>query len=75
MFGIGLQELIVLLVVLGMTVALPVIVIVGVVMLVRRSNRHTAMQNPNIDKCRDCGGMVSVHAHACPHCGCVRSSS
>lgn len=26
------------------------------------------------DKCPDCGGVVSIHAKACPHCGCPLGS-
>lgn len=27
----------------------------------------------NVEKCKDCGGMVSKNAESCPHCGAVRS--
>jgi len=27
--------------------------------------------NPNLTRCSDCNGTVSINARACPHCGCA----
>lgn len=68
MFGIGIQELLVLLFILGL-LTLPVVVLVVVVLSVQRSQSSRVANNPNLLRCPDCGGMVSRQAPACPHCG------
>ncbi len=75
MFGIGLQEIVILMVVLGVMVAFPLVLVVGVIAIVRYRDRASQTQNPNLEICSDCGGIVSIHAEACPHCGCVRQTS
>jgi rubrerythrin len=37
------------------------------------SNAEAQMQNPNLTKCGDCGGYLSVRATACPNCGAPRT--
>ena len=66
MFGIGLQELVILLVICGMIVA-PIIGVLVVVFAVNRAQKNA--DSANLRRCNDCGGMVSVHAPSCPHCG------
>ena len=31
--------------------------------------------SPNLRPCSDCGSLVSIHANACPHCGCPTAAT
>lgn len=68
MFGIGFNELLMMLTILGMLAA-PVAIIVAVIVWAQRSQRDAILKNPNLVSCPDCGGMVSKSAPNCPHCG------
>ncbi len=61
----GLPELII----VGVFVLVPVAVVVTLVIALTR-NRKPSESNPNLRPCLDCGQFVSLHATACPHCGC-----
>lgn len=66
MFGIGIQEMLILLILLGLMVA-PVVGVIIVVFAVQRSRRNGIAAD--LRPCPDCGGTVSVYAPGCPHCG------
>ena len=72
MFGLGFQELLVFLVVLGM-MAIPAVIVVTVLIRMQRSQREATLRNPNLYSCPDCGGTVSKSAPNCPHCGRPRT--
>lgn len=68
MFGIGFQEFLIMLVVLGM-LTVPAAIVVAVLIRMQRSQREENLRNPNLVTCPDCGGTVSKSAPNCPHCG------
>ncbi len=68
MFGIGISEILVLLVVLALTV-IPLVIVILVVMYLLRSQKGGASGDSNLRGCPDCGGVVSQLAASCPHCG------
>ncbi len=65
MAGIGVQELIVVIIIFGlMLVPLGILVML---FLGRRSTPHH--RNPNLKPCPDCGHAISQRAATCPQCG------
>ena len=68
-FGLGMQEILIFLVMLGVFVAALVIVIIAVLAMQKKSKQGNAQGNPNLVACVDCGGAVSRLAESCPHCG------
>lgn len=68
MFGIGIHEIIILLVILGMMAA-PVMIVIAIIFYVWRSQSKVAASNTDLSRCRDCGGTVLQRAMNCPHCG------
>ena len=46
---------------------IPLVVIALVVVLATRGSQSN---NPNLRQCPDCRWAVSIHATACPRCGC-----
>jgi hypothetical protein len=61
----GIQELII----LGVVLAVPVAIAVAVVLALTSRSRADA-SNPNLTPCPDCHRYVSIHASSCPKCGC-----
>ena len=43
---------------------------IALVVVVVSTSRRRPSGNPNLRLCEDCGGMVSLRAVRCPHCGC-----
>ena len=64
MVGIGLMELILI------GIILVPIVIVLVVLTVSSGGRKEEEPSSNLAPCPDCQAFVSIHAVACPKCGC-----
>lgn len=56
------------LIIIGFIILVLAIVVVLVVVLTR-GGKATG-DNPNLKPCPDCGQSVSIHATACPKCGC-----
>jgi len=65
MFMPGILELACIFVLLALVAG----IIAASVIAVTHGSRDPSDQNPNLTTCADCGGMVSVTAPACPHCG------
>ena len=68
MFGLGLTEIIIFAVILAMLAA-PIVIVIAVVIFVMRSQKRSSNNSPNLYRCPDCGGNVSITALTCPHCG------
>ncbi len=65
MSGVSLAELIV----IGFILFVPIAIVAVVLAVVARSRKAQA-SNPNLTRCPDCQGLVSVRAPSCPKCGC-----
>ena len=68
MIGIGVLELLIILVLLGAGVGL-VALIVFLVMRAQRGGQPNPANHPNLVPCHDCGQQISMNATKCPHCG------
>jgi len=67
MFGLGIQELLI----IGLILLIPIGIIGAIVVVfVVASGRKTHMSNPNLTPCLDCGNLLSPRATTCPKCGC-----
>ncbi len=64
MAGIGLMEQILIGIIL-----IPIVIVVAVLVL-SSSRRKPEEPVSNLAPCPDCKGLVSIHAVACPKCGC-----
>jgi len=67
-FGLGIQEILIFLFILGM-LAVPVMIVIAIVLYVQRSQNRIAPGDAILHRCPDCGGNVSKLASNCPHCG------
>jgi len=68
MFGIGIQQMIILAVILGMMIV-PAGIVLTVIYFVMRSQKQTSAQPNNLIRCPDCNWEVSRYAQTCPKCG------
>jgi hypothetical protein len=64
MFGVGFQELILLLFCAGVVVV--ALVVIAIVFIIRAQQ---ASNNSNLMPCPDCRRMLSRQAQSCPQCG------
>ncbi len=55
--------------IIGLILAVPLVVVVGVVVAVVASRSRGGGPAGNLIPCPDCGRMVSPHAVQCPQCG------
>ena len=66
MFGLGIWDLVMLVVALAILAGIVAAIAFAVYLLVRRTQPPMA---GNLLACPECGGGVSRLANACPHCG------
>jgi hypothetical protein len=68
-FGIGVFELLIVAVMLGVPFVVAVIVLIVVL-----NKRNQLAASGNLVPCPDCHQAVSRRAQTCPHCGCPLTS-